>query len=114
MEDRGRGSWIPVVKQRGRQVRHNSWSGGRKAALFTLFVDNLPESMAPKKLYDLLINSRVVKDVFIPQKRRKSTNTRFGFLGYDCSIAANVAEQEANGLWVDDKSLSVKIVEYGE
>ncbi|KAL7243621.1 hypothetical protein ACSBR1_015929 [Camellia fascicularis] len=68
--------------------------------------------MAPRNLYDLFIKFGVVKDVFIPHKRRKATNSRFGFVRYDCSIAANVAEQRTNGLWVDDKSLSVKIAEF--
>ncbi|KAL7248666.1 hypothetical protein ACSBR2_003418 [Camellia fascicularis] len=86
----------------------------RRASLFTLFVDNLPESMASRKLHDLFNMFGVVKDVFIPQKRRKLTYTRFGFVRYDCSITADVAEQKANGLWVDDKSLSVKITEYGK
>ncbi|KAL7265657.1 hypothetical protein ACSBR1_003444 [Camellia fascicularis] len=110
----GRGGWIPVVKQRGRQMHPNLRLENRRASLFTLFVDNLPESMASRKLYDLFNMFGVVKDVFIPQKRRKLTYTRFGFVRYDCSITADVAEQKANGLWVDDKSLSVKITEYGK
>ncbi|CAL5423767.1 unnamed protein product [Camellia sinensis] len=85
----------------------------RRAGLFTLFVDNLPESMNPRKLHDLFIKFGVVKDVFIPNKRRKSSNTRFGFVRYDCPIVARVAEQKANGLWMDDKSLAVKFSEYG-
>ncbi|KAL7246647.1 hypothetical protein ACSBR2_001699 [Camellia fascicularis] len=101
----GQGGWIPVIKHRGRQVHPNSWIDGRRVALITLFVDNLPESFSPRNLYDLFIKFGVVKDV-------KSTNTRFGFVRYDCSIAGNVVEQMANGLWVDGKSLSVKIAKY--
>ncbi|KAL7224373.1 hypothetical protein ACSBR1_025768 [Camellia fascicularis] len=112
MEIGGRGGWIPVVKQRARQMRSNSRFENQISSLFTLFVDNLPESMVPRKLHDLFNKFGVVKDVFIPQKRRKVTNTRFGFVRYDCSIAADVAEQKANGLWVDDKSLSAKVAEY--
>ncbi|KAL7226456.1 hypothetical protein ACSBR1_021536 [Camellia fascicularis] len=78
-----------------------------------LFVDNLPELMDSQSLYDLFFKFGVVKDVFIPRKRRKSKNTRFEFVRYDCSISARVAEQKTNGLWVDDKSLVVKIAEYG-
>ncbi|KAL7253870.1 hypothetical protein ACSBR1_008251 [Camellia fascicularis] len=115
MENDGeRGGWIPVIKQRGRQVCPNLWTDGRRAVLITLFVDNLPESFSPKNLYDLFIKFGVVKDVYIPQKRRKSTNTIFRFVRYNCSIAATVVEQKANGLWVDNKSLSAKIVEYGK
>ncbi|KAL7220137.1 hypothetical protein ACSBR2_013071 [Camellia fascicularis] len=50
---RREGGWIPVVKQRGRQVSHSSW------------------------------------------------------------YEARIAEQKANGLWVEDKSLVVKTAEYG-
>ncbi|KAL7198613.1 hypothetical protein ACSBR2_020998 [Camellia fascicularis] len=110
---RREGGWIPVVKQRGRQVSHSSWYEGRRAGLFMLFVDNLPELMDSQSLYDLFFKFGVVKDVFIPRKRRKSKNTRFEFVRYDCSISARVAEQKTNGLWVDDKSLVVKIAEYG-
>ncbi|KAL7237766.1 hypothetical protein ACSBR2_003963 [Camellia fascicularis] len=53
--------------------------------------------MVPRKLHDLFNKFGVVKDVFIPQKRRKATNTRFGFVRYDCSITADVAEQK--GQW---------------
>ncbi|CAL5382247.1 unnamed protein product [Camellia sinensis] len=67
-----------------------------------------------RRYVDLFNKFGAVKDVFIPQKRRKVTNTRFGFMRYDCSIVADIAEQKANGLWVDSKSLSVKIVEYGK
>ncbi|KAL7219249.1 hypothetical protein ACSBR2_012351 [Camellia fascicularis] len=108
-----RGGWIPVVKQRGRQVSRSSWFEDRRVGLFTLFVDNLPEPMDSRSLYKLFSKFGVVKDVFIPNKRKKSTNTRFGFIRYDCSIFARIAEQKANGLSVDDKSLLVKAAEYG-
>ncbi|KAL7204776.1 hypothetical protein ACSBR2_017813 [Camellia fascicularis] len=75
--------------------------------MYTLFVDNLPDSMEPRSMFDLFIKFGVVKDVFIPQKRRKTTNTRFGFVRFDCPVAASIAEQKANGLWVDDKALIV-------
>ncbi|KAL7170339.1 hypothetical protein ACSBR2_035245 [Camellia fascicularis] len=110
---RKQGGRIPVVKQRGYHMNHRMRYEGRRSGLFTLFVDNLPESMNPSKMHDLFIKFGVVKDVFIPNKRRKSSNTRFGFVRYDCSIAVRVVEQKVNGLWVDDKSLAVKIAEYG-
>ncbi|KAL7175568.1 hypothetical protein ACSBR2_029214 [Camellia fascicularis] len=84
MDNGGRGGWIPVVKQRARQLRSNSLFENQRASLFTLFVDNLPESMVPRRLHDLF--------------------NKF----------ADVAEQKANGLWVDDKSLSVKVAEYSK
>lgn len=50
----------------------------------------------------------MVQDVFIPYKRKRSTNTRFGFVRFNCFVAATVAVQKTNGLWVDDKAIKVK------
>ncbi|KAL7184005.1 hypothetical protein ACSBR2_026222 [Camellia fascicularis] len=70
--------------------------------------------MEPRSMFDLFIKFGVVKDVFIPQKRRKTTNTRFGFVRFDYPVAASIAEQKANGLWVDDKALIVQSAAYGK
>ncbi|KAL7203988.1 hypothetical protein ACSBR2_017116 [Camellia fascicularis] len=99
-----RGGWILVVKQRGKQEARRSVGS---AVVFTVFVDNLPNSMDTKGLFNLFGKFEVVKDIFILQKRRKNTNKRFGFVRYSCDVAANVAVQKANGLWVDDKKLFV-------
>ncbi|THG03281.1 hypothetical protein TEA_028378 [Camellia sinensis var. sinensis] len=87
---------------------------GREAVVQALKFFDGNEDQAAGMLHDQFNKFGVVNDVFIPQKRRKLTNTIFGFVRYDCFITANIAEQKANGLWVDDKSLSVKIVEYGK
>ncbi|KAL7211551.1 hypothetical protein ACSBR2_014418 [Camellia fascicularis] len=68
--------------------------------------------MDPKGLYKLFMKFGIVKDVFIPQKRRKVKNSRFGFVRFDCPVAMGMAIQRANGLWVDDKALEVKSAEY--
>ncbi|KAL7161390.1 hypothetical protein ACSBR2_041948 [Camellia fascicularis] len=68
--------------------------------------------MDAKALFKLFMKFGVVKDVFIPFKRRKVTKSRFGFVRFDCQVAANIAIQKANGLWVDDRSLQVKFVDY--
>ncbi|KAL7184468.1 hypothetical protein ACSBR2_026596 [Camellia fascicularis] len=39
-------------------------------------------------------------------------NTRYAFVRYDCEVAAEVAVQKANGIWVDDKKLVVKHADY--
>ncbi|CAL5343198.1 unnamed protein product [Camellia sinensis] len=80
--------------------------------LFTVFVDNIPDSMNPKSLFQLFAKFGIVKDVFIPKKRRKITGSRFGFVRYDCSVAAEMAVQRADGLWCDDKALRVKGAEF--
>ncbi|KAL7263059.1 hypothetical protein ACSBR1_001268 [Camellia fascicularis] len=70
--------------------------------------------MDPRALYKLFTKFGIVRDVFIPQKRRKATNSRFGFVRFDCSMAANVAVQKADGLWVEDRELKVKMATYGK
>ncbi|XP_028110665.1 uncharacterized protein LOC114309168 [Camellia sinensis] len=77
-------------------------------SIHTLFVDNLPESMDPKGLYNMFTKFGVVKDVFISLKRRKTIRSRFGFVCYNCHIAANMAIQKANAVWCDNTSLVVK------
>ncbi|XP_028082061.1 cold-inducible RNA-binding protein-like [Camellia sinensis] len=69
--------------------------------------------MDPKGLSELFTKFGEVKDVFIENKRRKMTNTKFGFVRFDCSVAAKVAIQKDNGLWIDGKALEVKDAEYG-
>ncbi|KAL7193973.1 hypothetical protein ACSBR2_025584 [Camellia fascicularis] len=74
MEDRG---WKPILRKHGSKGGRNSDLGNE---IHTIFVDNLPESMDPKGLYNIFINYGIVKDVFISNKRRKLTRSRFGFV----------------------------------
>ncbi|KAL7257903.1 hypothetical protein ACSBR1_004093 [Camellia fascicularis] len=98
--DSQQGGWIPVVRQRGRQGRGNNEGC---TSVFTIFVDNIPNSVNPRGLHNLFTKLGVVQDVFIPHKRRRITNTRFGFVRFDCNVAASVAVQKGNGLWVDGR-----------
>ncbi|GMQ07591.1 hypothetical protein CsSME_00051725 [Camellia sinensis var. sinensis] len=70
MDDRG---WKPILRKHGGNGRRNSASDNE---IHTIFVDNLPESMDPKGLYNIFTNYGIVKDVFIPNKRRKLTRSR--------------------------------------
>ena len=45
-------------------------------------------------------------------KTRKSTRTSFGFVRYDCLVAAEVAIQKTNGMWCNNKELRVKRAEF--
>ncbi|KAL7208298.1 hypothetical protein ACSBR1_030118 [Camellia fascicularis] len=108
--EREQGGWIPVVNHRRRR---EVWRKEASKGLFSVFVDNIPYKMDPKALFHLFTKFGVVRDVFIRQKRRKVTNTRFGFVRFDCSVAANIAVQKANGLWVEDRELKVNMAEYG-
>ncbi|GMP95174.1 hypothetical protein CsSME_00044319 [Camellia sinensis var. sinensis] len=105
------GGWIPVVRDKGRS---GTWRSRMSSGVFNVFVDNLPASLDPKGLFNLFTKFGVIKDVFMPKKRRRATNTRFGFVRFNCSVAARVAVQKANGLWVDDRSLQVKHAEFGK
>ncbi|KAL7203846.1 hypothetical protein ACSBR2_016991 [Camellia fascicularis] len=100
-----RGGWNPVVRRKrvGLQENRSLMEG-----LITLFMDDLPNSMDPKSLFSLFGKFGVVKDVFIPSKRRESSRTRFGFVRYDCKVAAGMAIQKADDLWCDNKALRVK------
>lgn len=63
-EDRVSGGWNPVLRRR----KEGSNIGVQNDGLFTIFVDNIPESMGPKSLYILFNKFGSVKDVFIPAK----------------------------------------------
>ncbi|KAL7161406.1 hypothetical protein ACSBR2_041971 [Camellia fascicularis] len=100
------GGWKPVFQRRkGRQ--------GSVAKLHTIFVDEIPELISSKGLFTMFSNFGVVKDVYIPKKRRKATRTRFGFVRYDCPVTAGIAIQKANGVWCGDRILKVKKEDFG-
>ncbi|KAL7217169.1 hypothetical protein ACSBR1_028974 [Camellia fascicularis] len=110
-EERGCGGWQPIVRRKG-PVRHsNEFS---KGGLFTLFVDNIPEVMDPKSLFGLFSKFGIVKDVFIPMNRSKATGSRFGFVRYNCSVAAEMVIKNADRLWCVDKKLRVKGAKYAK
>ncbi|CAL5353797.1 unnamed protein product [Camellia sinensis] len=67
---------------------------------------------AKSSLFKLFNKFGVVKDVYIPSKRRKVTNSRFGFVRFDCHVASDMVVQKTNGLLVDDKVLAVKYAAY--
>ncbi|KAL7161709.1 hypothetical protein ACSBR2_042227 [Camellia fascicularis] len=85
------GGWNPVIQRR----RVGSQNGSQKEAMMivTIFVDNIPDSMGPKGLFNLFRKFGLVKDVFILGKRRKASRSRFG---------ANGAEQRRR--WEKDGS----------
>ncbi|KAI8020718.1 CUGBP Elav-like family member 1 [Camellia lanceoleosa] len=103
--ERQQGGWNPVFRRR--QGRN-----GAAAQLHTIFVDEIPHSMNPKDLYIMFSNFGMVKDVYIPDKCRKATKTRFGFVRYDYPVAAEIAIRKANGVWCGDKSLKGKKEEF--
>ncbi|KAI8534970.1 hypothetical protein RHMOL_Rhmol10G0138600 [Rhododendron molle] len=70
-----------------------------RGELFTLFVDNLPEDEDPLSWFRQFFNQfGAVKDAFIPAKRSRVSDRRFGFIRYNCATAANVAISKSNGV----------------
>ncbi|KAL7171318.1 hypothetical protein ACSBR2_036050 [Camellia fascicularis] len=110
--EREKGGWKPILSGRGKQFSRSNEDG--RPGLFTVFVDNLPWSMSPKGFHALFTKFGVVRDVFIPNKARKATKSRFGFVRYDSQVAAAMAVQTANGVWCDDKELKVKVTAFGK
>ncbi|GMQ10313.1 hypothetical protein CsSME_00053366 [Camellia sinensis var. sinensis] len=106
MENRG---WKPVLGKHGGKEGRNSDLGKE---IHTIFLDNLLESMDPKGLYNIFTNYGIVKDVFIPNKRRKLTQSRFGFVRYACPVVANMAVQKAHGIWCDNRALKIKVADF--
>ncbi|KAH7838672.1 hypothetical protein Vadar_029720 [Vaccinium darrowii] len=103
------GGWIPVTH------KHASHGGNFKSGkqpLITLFVDNLPEDTSQPWLKMMFNKFGVVKEVFIPGKRSKTTGNRFGFVRYDCAVSADLAILRTNGIWLDDKKLFVKLASF--
>ncbi|KAL7251369.1 hypothetical protein ACSBR1_013249 [Camellia fascicularis] len=105
------GGWQPVVQRPGGR---GVWNSRGHVSIHSVFVDNLPEAMGTKGLYSIFSNYGVVVDTFIPNKRRKMTRSSFGFVRYNCSVAADMAVQKANGLWCDDKVIKVKLADFGK
>ncbi|XP_028058651.1 serine/arginine-rich splicing factor SC35-like [Camellia sinensis] len=105
MAQGGNGGWIPVMRQR---ERGGTQGKEDKHGLFIVLVDNLLSAMDAKTLFKLFTQFGIVKDVFIPFKRRTMSNSRFGFVRFDCPVAAYITIQKANGLLVDERVLEVK------
>ncbi|KAL7262090.1 hypothetical protein ACSBR1_000466 [Camellia fascicularis] len=105
------GGWNPVLRKRRMGLQTGR---SRMNDLVSLFVDEVPEAMTPRDLFNLFSKFGVVKDVFIPLKRRKTTRSRFGFVRYDCKVAAEVAVRKTDGLWCHNRALRVKMAEYSK
>ncbi|KAL7176401.1 hypothetical protein ACSBR2_029856 [Camellia fascicularis] len=107
----GGGGWQSVVRRHGGR---QEWNSKTDTTIHSIFGDNLPESMGTRGLYNIFSNYGIVMDAFIPNKRRKMTRSRFGFVRYNCSVAADIAVQKEHGLWCDDRALRVKMADFGK
>ncbi|PSS08274.1 Endonuclease [Actinidia chinensis var. chinensis] len=106
-QDRERGGWTPVINKHFRKKMNISGN----VEVITLFIDNLPNPVDKNWLMKTFSKFGKIRDVFIPLKRNISGN-RFGFVRFECPIAANRAIRTLNGTWSYDKQLGVKIAGY--
>ena len=108
MDRREEVEWVQVINRRkfsGLRIKGNGLE------VFTIFVDNLPDSMDAKELFRLFTNYGVA--TFILAKRRRKNGSRFGFLRHNCAVAAKMAVDKTNRMWVKEKALGVKEDEFG-
>ncbi|GAB2273970.1 hypothetical protein Dimus_008740 [Dionaea muscipula] len=115
--DMQRGSWRPALEKGGwnpvlrKQSRIDLGARQSENRWITIFIDDIPENMGQNELKKLFSKFGVVMDAFIPRKRSKA-GKHFGFIRYNCSVAAEMAIQKANGLWVHNKQLKVKVADF--
>ncbi|GAB2303609.1 hypothetical protein Dimus_037596 [Dionaea muscipula] len=84
-KERNAGGWEAVTRGKPHGLR--SGSCGSNGLIFSLFVEDLPKTINPVTMNNLFAKFGVIKDVFIPSKRSKA-GKRFGFVRYDCLVAA--------------------------
>ncbi|GAB2289474.1 hypothetical protein Dimus_023784 [Dionaea muscipula] len=104
--------WNPVLRKKYRNDPVGRNKDSTESKWITIFVNNIPEAMGQNELKKLFSKFGVVMDAFIPRKRSKAGKL-FGFVRYSCSVAAEVAIQKTNGLWIQSNQLKVKVADFG-
>ncbi|GAB2283353.1 hypothetical protein Dimus_017869 [Dionaea muscipula] len=94
---RDEGSWTTMLHKI--YNRNYSMNRGRGGKMITLFVEDLPDVMDQNAMFKLFTKFRVARHVYLPRKRSK-TWKRFGFVRFDCKVAA------------ENKELRVKIADF--
>ncbi|GAB2270449.1 hypothetical protein Dimus_005346 [Dionaea muscipula] len=97
--------WRPAVETR--RYKHRAATRGT-GTLVSIFIDNLPENMNARDLFMLANRFTSVVDVFIPNKRRVVTKSRFGFVKVLRQTNADILIRKVNGLWVRDRMIVAK------
>ena len=83
-----------------------------QSTIVTLFVDNIPRTLATSWLRHLFRRCGKVVDLFISTKVRKSNKNGFGFVRYDTIQEAKKAIAQLNGLAVQGRELKVSMARY--
>ncbi|GAB2280111.1 Serine arginine-rich splicing factor 2 [Dionaea muscipula] len=103
--------WRPVLR---RYARRQGYADRRQSedVEFSVFVDDIPTDMELNDVRRVFKNFGIVTDVFLPRKK-SVRGTRFGFVRYNCEVAAWMAVEKGNGLWIKDKQLKVNMAASG-
>ncbi|GMP52262.1 hypothetical protein CsSME_00018159 [Camellia sinensis var. sinensis] len=75
---------------------------------FSIFIDNLPEQTYSWWLRRVFHRCGTIVDAFIPFKRRRFSNSKFGFVRYLKEEEADEAVRSFNGVWWRGHLLVVK------
>ncbi|GAB2266831.1 Serine arginine-rich splicing factor 2 [Dionaea muscipula] len=103
--------WRPVLRRYARRQGYAGQRQGRDVE-FSVFVDDIPTDMELNDVRRVFKNFGIVTDVFLPRKK-SVRGTRFGFVRYNCEVAAWMAVEKGNGLWIEDKRLEVNMAASG-
>lgn len=87
------------------------FSHANKGSSFTVYVDNLPNSIGIPWFRKFFSNFGYVVNSHLPVKRSRTGN-RFGFIRFDNRVEVDHAIARANGLWIGKRSLVVERASY--
>ncbi|KAH7833188.1 hypothetical protein Vadar_003897 [Vaccinium darrowii] len=108
--------WNLATKKRFSRKNYSLEGFNRSAgriSVVSVFLDNLTEDMDAEWLGQIFSKFGHVIDVFLPKKRSKSFNSKFGFVRYCSKIEAEEAIFALNGISIRGKKILVKLAAYG-
>uniref|UniRef100_A0A7N0VB45 RRM domain-containing protein n=1 Tax=Kalanchoe fedtschenkoi TaxID=63787 RepID=A0A7N0VB45_KALFE len=71
--------------------------------------DNLPRNINAKRLRQMFERFGVVLNAFVPKSFRVGRSLHYGFVRYTTMFEAKFAIDGANGAWLEDERLQVKL-----
>lgn len=83
-----------------------------KGSLFTVYVDNLPNSVGIPWFRKFFSNFGFVVDSHLTVRKSRRTGNRFGFIRFENRSAVDIAIAKANGLWIGKRRLMVERAAY--
>ncbi|KAH7865644.1 hypothetical protein Vadar_009231 [Vaccinium darrowii] len=87
-------------------------SNGYKGSSFTIYVDNLPNSVGTPWFRKFFSNFGFVVDSHLPVKTSRRTGNRFGFIRFDIRKEVDLAIENANRIGIGKRSLVVERASY--